>query len=263
MAKFYYVQFPLSLLQQIFFQSKETFRQMYQYGIAKYAIHNQKNSNLSSDLDNAPDKQSKAESIIRETIDDLSQSADEITISEIAERYITLVYEKGPKDKIWPMIKLDLLTEFIQNNKKLTDIESLIAFVAAKSIVGEKKYILTNYNHILARMFGFSSINRVTDEIKSSAHWQKLSKRYHRERIQKSLMQTWRMGIYSFAHQRGFYLSKDKLSDEVKSELDSPNIMRKKKQKTRILLPDKEKTISDFFLKAKLKTKFTTNSTTP
>ncbi len=145
--------------------------------------------------------------------------------------------EKTPDKEPMPMVKTDLLFEFRDNNKSLSDLIQFAAYIGAKSILGKSQYCKTNNDHFLARMFGFSHkhvINFSDPDIE--AIYLKYAKRYHIGRLKESLELNWNLITYSY-HTRGYYLG-----DKKKINIDSLALVaERKKQKTRTAKLTEEK----------------------
>ena len=107
---------------------------------------------------------------------------------------------KEPK----PMVSTKLLFEYRDNEKSEFEIAQLAAYIAIHSITGKKQLAKTNKLHITARMFGFSSIktipNELTPPIKELIS--KYSKRYPIDKIITQLELSWHVVTYSH-HMRG------------------------------------------------------------
>jgi hypothetical protein len=114
-----------------------------------------------------------------------------------------------PNDNdIWPMIKIDLLIDFLGNDKNENEFEELLTYLAISSIVNENLIIKTNYNHILARMFGYKSIRDVPEAILKSDVWQNLNTRRRREKRMNAMELRWHIIKYA-DRSRGFYLARE------------------------------------------------------
>jgi hypothetical protein len=99
--------------------------------------------------------------------------------------------------------------------------------MAIKSILGMRRYVKTNKQHIVSRMFGYSSIKvigKVNEEL-----FKKYSTRYQIDKVLLELELSWNVKIYS-RNIRGMYVSVgNKISlDDLALEAES------KKKKNRI-----------------------------
>ena len=74
------------------------------------------------------------------------------------------------------MAKIDTLLEFKNKDKTEFELAQYLAYMAINSIIGKKQYVITNKNHILARMFGFAKYSLVTDKVKETPLFKKYCK---------------------------------------------------------------------------------------
>jgi hypothetical protein len=105
--------------------------------------------------------------------------------------------------EVMPMIGKHTLFNFRDEDKSVFEIAQLLAYIAIRSIIGERKYTKTNKQHITARMFGYKSINEVK---KISELHKKYSNRYHIDKTLKALELDWKVCIYD-NRTRGLYIS--------------------------------------------------------
>lgn len=130
-----------------------------------------------------------------------------------------------------PMISKSLLFEFRDEQKSEFDLIQFLAFIAVKSILGKRQYTKTNKNHIVSRMFGYSSIKHLPDKLKPGLKElrAKYSYRYHIDKLILNLELNWNIITYS-NHNRGMYVA-------MKNKIDIKElalIAEAKKQKTKV-----------------------------
>jgi hypothetical protein len=130
-----------------------------------------------------------------------------------------------------PMVNTNLLFDFRENEKSESDLIQFLAYIAIKSILGKNLCTKTNKNHILSRMFGYSSIKHLPDKLKPSINElrTKYSHRHHFTQLIKKLEMNWQIITYS-NHIRGMYVAmKYKISiDELALKAET------KKEKVKI-----------------------------
>jgi hypothetical protein len=112
-----------------------------------------------------------------------------------------------------PMVSCNvpLMFSFREAEKTQFEIVQLVSFLAIKSILGEKKYVKTNFEMILSRMMGQSTPDAKEIEmlpIELYRIFTLYSNRYHREKLMEALQLNWNVVFYS-NHMRGLYCSID------------------------------------------------------
>lgn len=158
------------------------------------------------------------------------------------------------KNEPLPMINMKLLFEFRDKEKSEFDLMQFVAFVGIKSIIGKKQYVKTNKNHIISRMFGYSSIMQLPNEdnaiIKELI--KKYSYRYHIDRVLLYLELNWKLMTYS-NNIRGMYLSiENKINiDELALIAETKKHKNKIKALQQLKIDAKEKALKQ--LKKKFK----------
>lgn len=114
-----------------------------------------------------------------------------------------ILFESTPPNSPMTGINSRTCFDFFNNHKTEFKIAVLLAFLAFKSIIGNKKYSCITNNFLLSRMGGFSStvgLDKLPETlIKYSTRW-KLDK------IKVELCDKWNLAIYGYRI-KGFYCS--------------------------------------------------------
>jgi hypothetical protein len=119
--------------------------------------------------------------------------------------YGEMIQNKCSTNEVLPMVGVHNLFEFRNHDKSNFEIAQFLAFIAIRSILGKKKFAKTNKNHILSRMFGYSTFGKV-ELNKLSKNQSIYLKRYHIDKVFLSLEMHWNICIYS-NRTRGIYVS--------------------------------------------------------
>ena len=120
-----------------------------------------------------------------------------------------------------PSISLNMLLEFMREDKTQFEVICLSAYLGCKSIMGKKSYCPTNCKHVLARIMGYSSYHKISNELEP--HTLKLFrkyidlngnvKKYMFRKLFEELESDWRLRKVSASGYRGIVLGKkDKCS---------------------------------------------------
>ena len=154
-------------------------------------------------------------------------------------------------NNVMPMAKVSSLVKFHDN--KLTtkkDLIGLMGFIAVRSILGTKKCVKTNKNHILSRLLGFKSVSEIPDKLPNHLNeiFTKYKERHHMDKLLIELQLNWQILIYS-KRMRGLYLST--LSKMTLNELVF--IAESNKQKNREKELKNKKSQAEAFALEKLK----------
>jgi hypothetical protein len=114
------------------------------------------------------------------------------------------------EDTIFPMVNIDLLSNFLKNEKTEFEIMQFLTFIGIKSVIGTKQCIKTNYDLIFARAFGYNSIKDVPKTLSKVIQpiYDKYKIRWHRDKIKNELEDSWNLITYS-NNTRGFFVSVD------------------------------------------------------
>lgn len=124
-------------------------------------------------------------------------------------------------------INMNLILEFINEPKTQSELTEFSAFHAIKSILGKKKMFKTNMALILARMYGFARVSDIDQTTHNHPLYQRLLKRYHRDKLFQSLEINWYVKKLS-KNNRGFLIAiGDKTSyDEMAIFLNDTKLKR-------------------------------------
>lgn len=150
---------------------------------------------------------------------------------------------------ILPMINIDKLFEFRNNDKSETDIVEFVAYIALRSIIGQKQYCKTNKLLMFARMFGFASIKDQNINLLNKTQkriFHRYQERYQFEKLMESLQVNWHLKYYSH-YNRGFYISTDLNLEElvlIAEKQKRSNKNRKLKDKKKMA---REKALSELY----------------
>jgi hypothetical protein len=106
-------------------------------------------------------------------------------------------------------VKVSLLLEIRDSIKSEFELMVICAFCGFKSMIGSKLYLKTTDEYLLSRMFGYATIDEYQNA--KTTQWEqdlrvKYSKRYHLDKIKKTLQNDWGLVYYS-RQTRGFYVS--------------------------------------------------------
>ncbi len=112
-----------------------------------------------------------------------------------------------PANEPMPMLSTNLLFDYLKNEKNEFEIAQLLAYMAIRSIIGKSQYGKTNKQHIVARMFGFSSIKAMPSELTPAIKQLvcKYNLRYHIDKLLQQLELNWHVETYS-NYMRGLYV---------------------------------------------------------
>lgn len=135
-----------------------------------------------------------------------------------------------PKEPV-PMVNLQLLFDFRDNDKSEFELIQFVAYIAVNSILGKKTFVKTNKPHIVCRMFGYSSVKHLPEKMPKEIKdlYSKYSNRYHIDKVLQFLELNWNVLTYS-NNIRGMYIAmKTKISIK-----ELAKISETKKLKTRL-----------------------------
>jgi len=115
-----------------------------------------------------------------------------------------------PAKEPMPMLNVKMLLNFRDKDKTEFDIAQFMAYMAINSIIGTKQFAKTNKNHIISRMFGFSSIKTIPPNLSKDVREliNKYSKRYQIDKLLRQLELAWSISTYSY-RMRCLYVGKN------------------------------------------------------
>jgi hypothetical protein len=103
------------------------------------------------------------------------------------------------------MVKMSIIWDYYDNIKSEQQLLQFCAYSAIKSILGQKPCLLTNKQHVVARMFGARSSKTIPEDIHPLFY--KYMKRCHIDLLIEQLELTWGLKKITTPGLRGFYLS--------------------------------------------------------
>lgn len=132
--------------------------------------------------------------------------------------------------KVYVGISTDVFWNFYNENKTDFEWECLFAFLALKSIIGNKTYCKSNNGLLYARMSGSESVNN--DSITLT--------RFHRDKIICELENNWGLKYYS-RYTKGFYFGFDIGINDLVFEAEK----RRKSTKEKLRNDEKKKALAE------------------
>lgn len=157
----------------------------------------------------------------------------------------TLFHSKPAKSPMTGINK-DTCFDFYKNEKTESEIAVLLAYLAIKSVIGQKPYVHLTNEFLIARMAGYASVKSMPEVLPEPLAG--YATRRKLDKIKFELRSTWNVNFYAY-RVRGFYVSIDnqfsleKLVFEVEKRRKT-NIEKKLRQKQ-----------NDAIMKAKTKLK--------
>ena len=151
------------------------------------------------------------------------------SISSRLQRAVSLIEDFGGA-KVFVGISTDVFWNFYNENKTDFEWECLAAFLALKSILGNKTFCKSNNGLLYARMSGYESadVNSIT-----------LS-RFHRDKIIQELEDNWNLKYYS-RYTKGFYFGFDIGINDLVFEAEK----RRKSTKEKLRNDEKKKALAE------------------
>jgi hypothetical protein len=122
---------------------------------------------------------------------------------------MSVTFEGLSKKPVMTGISENMLSDYMENEKTGSEIASLLAFLAIKSILGKKSFCRITSEFLLCRMAGYDSKNEM---IEIPEVLKKYQIRWHMDSLKQSLKNNYGLRIYG-RYTRGFFVS-FKLSEE-------------------------------------------------
>ena len=120
-------------------------------------------------------------------------------------------------------IEIHILFDYYKNEKDDFDIICLSAFLGIKSIIGNKQYSKTNKGLIHARMFGYSSVKELPEQL--TPNQLKYQIRWHMDKVLVRLQMNWHLTLVS-DHQRGMYISFNRSLEQLTIAIESIKVKK-------------------------------------
>jgi len=114
------------------------------------------------------------------------------------------LYKSIPKSAPKVGLNITIFWDFYKNEKSEFDLACLAAFLAIRSILGDKPYCKITNAFFWARMCGYP--NKINDVSELSTAVAKYANEYQTKKIKKTLSESWFLVTYS-RYTRGFYVS--------------------------------------------------------
>jgi hypothetical protein len=134
----------------------------------------------------------------------LNLNGDKLQCLKVAKDIERKIKDKEPM----PMVSVSLLFTFRDNDKSEYELIQFVGYIAINSILGKRITVKTNKAHIVCRMFGYSSVKHLPEELpKSIAElYNRYTKRYHIDKLLMNLELNWKLRTYSNKI-RGLYVA--------------------------------------------------------
>lgn len=120
-----------------------------------------------------------------------------------AQKEAELIHSDVPANSPFVGISLTQYSEFYNNHKTEFECATLLAFLALKSIIQDKRYMKLDNRYFLARMDGKS---HACDFKALSKSIRKYANEYQTKKLKTALSLSYGLKTYGF-HTRGFYIS--------------------------------------------------------
>lgn len=140
--------------------------------------------------------------------------AEHFGVSELTPERLILVGAKvaseTPPKPPFAGIRASMLKEYLVSNKTELDIACFRAYIAIRSILGNEPVKKITNDHLLARMFGYSSASELPPESERTGDLKKYSSQYYLRKIRNELVLNWHLKCYAggpTSGVRGFYVS--------------------------------------------------------
>lgn len=237
-----YFNFPIEFLEGFMENTNKCFDKILYHGICSYAVH------LADDSEERDVTQEDFELVAKE----LGVKLNDVTKAYNDGCDLCFLHARSPKVGISRRV----LWDFYNNEK--TDFEkfTLLAYLAAKSIVQNKVFCRVTNSFWVSRMAGASKVIPGLSEALQSKDKSRLgilipgelfnfiSKPYRLQKVKRELEMNW--GLKYFAHQsRGTYMTfEGELEDLVKAKLENTQAYKDK-----LFQAKKKKLLEDFYKK--------------
>lgn len=161
--------------------------------------------------------------------------------------YNTTIYDGIRKEESWfnfltipdkepfPQISIKILVSYLNGDYSEGSLKQLAAYIAIGSILGKSNYKSTNKEFIAARMIGYKSPKLIPPKQRPTV--EKITNRYHFERLRDLLELNWNFRFYSVLGMKGFYVGE---SSHLKDMAEDYQRKMKKNQMEQIKA-DKQK----------------------
>jgi len=210
MSEAKYFNFPVKLLEGIFYLQKGFFDEVLSYALYSHSLKLELGE---SDFDNF-----KA----AEKYFNIKLGNDRQSYKQGKE-----LFDSIPADSPKVGLNTSIFWDFYKNHKTDFDIACLAAFLAIKSIIGTKPYCKMNNAYLWARMSGNSKamkeVSELSDDVKRYAN------EYQTVKIKNALREDWNLVTYS-RYTRGFYVSFTLKLPELIMEAEKRRKSTKEKQ---------------------------------
>lgn len=129
-------------------------------------------------------------------------------------------------------VKVSLLLEIRDSIKSEFELMAICAFCGLRSMIGTKPYLKATDEYLLSRMFGFATIDQYQNAEMTQCQQDlkvKYSKRYHLDKIKKTLQNDWGLVYYS-RKTRGFYVSFTLILTDLLNQAEDRRDRKKQKE---------------------------------
>lgn len=213
MSKEKYFNFPIQLLSGFLNNSHTVLN-----NITDFAIYE---NSLKLELGTEEDKMKASANIFNLTINNPKRS------SENGKLLYNSISQKSPRTGL----SVSMFFDFYQNEQTEFEKVCLLAFLAIKSIIGNKAYCKVTNLYLWARMDG--KINTIETPEDLTAEVMKYANRYQTENVKNELILNWSL-IYYSRYTRGFYVSYKLSLEDLIFEAEKRRKSTKEKQQKSI-----------------------------
>ena len=140
----------------------------------------------------------------------------------------------------WTGMSHDLFWSYMRKDRSDFDKACLLAFLAIKSLIGQKPYYkLTNQSVLFKRMAGYKD----SDNIKLPKEIAYFTTRYRFDKIKLELKEHWDVVIYAL-YMRGMYLSTSLTLDELAMQAEKNKLRTRRLMQTRAMDEARKKALA-------------------